>query len=186
MSHFTRDPRHNPTSKLLLGRSIAKESEPCATELEQSRIEETHAQESKIPANPVTIRKKKILVGKEKWNDMLACRSFDGDSVSAEISKLVMRLVRRCDQAEIEIDDGRCSLEFYGSKTAKRVEGREFSDTDWLQHIYHGSSKHEVPALHEFSIFLVEYIRAIQGHTGGIFDMGHVAIPHKWKVFLSH
>ena len=59
-----RDPRHNPTSKLLLGRSIAKESEPCATELEQSRIEETHAQQSKIPANPVTIRKKKFLLEK--------------------------------------------------------------------------------------------------------------------------
>ena len=45
-----RDPGHNPTSKaFLLERSVAKESELCATELEQSRIEETHAQQSKIP-----------------------------------------------------------------------------------------------------------------------------------------
>ena len=39
-----RDPGHNPTSnELLLERSIAKESERCSTELEQSTIEETHA-----------------------------------------------------------------------------------------------------------------------------------------------
>ena len=37
-------PGHNPTSsELLLERSIAKERELCSTELEQSRIEETHA-----------------------------------------------------------------------------------------------------------------------------------------------
>ena len=38
------EPLHNPTSKeLLVGKSIAKDSEHCATELDQSRIEKTHA-----------------------------------------------------------------------------------------------------------------------------------------------
>ena len=38
------DTGHNPTSsELLLERSVAKESEPCSTEMEQSSIEETLA-----------------------------------------------------------------------------------------------------------------------------------------------
>ena len=49
-----REPGHHPTSKeLLMERSIAKEREPCATELEESRIEETHARQSIIPTDPV-------------------------------------------------------------------------------------------------------------------------------------
>ena len=76
-----RDPGHNPTSKeLLLESSIAKGSETCATELEQSRIEKTHARQSKIPSDPVYCMKKEISVGETKWNDIIACRSFDGDS----------------------------------------------------------------------------------------------------------
>ena len=44
-----RDPGHNPTSSdVLLGRSVAKESEHCCSELEHSRIEENHATQSKI------------------------------------------------------------------------------------------------------------------------------------------
>ena len=75
-----RDIGYKPTSKeLLLESSIAKESELCATELEQSRIEETHAQQSKNPANPVYYTEEEIPVGERKWNDILACRSLDGD-----------------------------------------------------------------------------------------------------------
>ena len=49
-----RDPEHHPAiHELLLERSIAKESEPCSTELEQSRIEETHATQFEIPTNLV-------------------------------------------------------------------------------------------------------------------------------------
>ena len=58
-----RDPGHNPTSNaLLLERSIAKESELFAAELEQSRTEETHATQSKISTNPVYYSKEVILV----------------------------------------------------------------------------------------------------------------------------
>ena len=44
----------------------AKESEPCATELEHSRIEETHARQSKIPTVPVCYVQEIILVGERK------------------------------------------------------------------------------------------------------------------------
>ena len=64
--HVT-DPGHNPTStEFLLGRSVAKESEPCSTEMEQSRIQETHATHSEIPTNPVYISKEVIPVGERK------------------------------------------------------------------------------------------------------------------------
>ena len=77
-----RDPGHNPLSEeLLLERSIAKESEPCSTELEQSRIEETHATQSKIPTDPVYLSKD----GERKWNDILACKFFNGDSLSRNL-----------------------------------------------------------------------------------------------------
>ena len=76
-----RDPGHNPTSiELLLERSIANESELCSAELEQSRIEETHATQSKIPTNPVYCSKEVIAVGERKWSDILACESFKGYS----------------------------------------------------------------------------------------------------------
>ena len=72
-----RDPGHSPT--------IAKESGLCSTELEQSRIEETHATQFEIPTNPVYCSKEVILAEEEKWNDIL---DFKGDSLQAEILKI--------------------------------------------------------------------------------------------------
>ena len=54
--------------------------------------------------DPVHFLKEEIPVGERKSNDIPACRSFNGESLSAEISKLVMRLVRRYDQDEREVD----------------------------------------------------------------------------------
>ena len=151
MSYLTKIQAHPTSKELLLERSIAKESELCATELEQSRIEETHAQHSKIPTDPVYFSKEVILGGERMWNDILACRFFDGDSLSAEISKLVMRLVRRYDQDGREID-GAVHWNSMGPKlrNAFQKHGGKDSDTDWLQLMYHGSSKNEVPVLREF------------------------------------
>ena len=124
-----RDPGHNPTSKeFLLERSIAKESEPCATESEQSLIEETHAKQSKILRIQCTIRKKLHLLEKGKWNDVLACKAFGGDSLEAEISKLVMRLVRQ----------------------RKFSDGLASTHLTWKQ-------QNDFPVLHEFSKFLIVY-----------------------------
>ena len=104
-----RDPGHNPTSsELLLERFIAKESELCSTEIEQSRIEETHATQFEIPMDPVYHSKEVILVGERKWINIPAYKSLKGDSVQAEVSKLVMKLV--CS-----------SLQFYGSKIAESM-----------------------------------------------------------------
>ena len=77
-----RDPGHNPTSsELLLERSIAKESELCSTEMEQSSVEETHATQLKC-----TIQKKLILLKKGSGMTFLPA-SFSKETLQAEISK---------------------------------------------------------------------------------------------------
>ena len=124
-----------PTSNdLLLERSIAQESELC------SRIEETHTTQSKIPPNPLYYSKETIPVGERKWNYIPACKSFEGDSLSAEISKLVMRLVRHHDQDERETDGAVHwnSMVPMLRNAFQKHGGRELSDTDGLQHIYEG------------------------------------------------
>ena len=65
---------HNPTStEFLLERSFAKVSEPCSTELEQSRIEETHAKHFEIQTNPVYNSSEEVTpIEDRKWNDILA------------------------------------------------------------------------------------------------------------------
>ena len=56
-------PGHNPTSsELLLERSVAKESEPCSTEIEQSSIEETYAKQFEIQTNSIYYSKEFILI----------------------------------------------------------------------------------------------------------------------------
>ena len=48
-------------------------------------------------------------------------------------------------------------------------ESGEFSDQDWLQHNYHGTSNMSLQyCVNSQKSFW--YIRAIQGHTGGEFD----------------
>ena len=72
-------------------------------------------------------------------------------------------------------------------KAFQKSGGRQYSDTDWLQHIYGGSDKMRFQYCmnsNNYSLFF----RAIQGHTDGNLMapelMGHVAVPHKWKEFL--
>ena len=47
-----------------------------------------------------TVRQKFVLLEKRKWKAIPACESFKEDSLSAEISNLVVRLVRKYDQDE--------------------------------------------------------------------------------------
>ena len=63
------DPDHNPGSSELVNhvglvRSVAKESEPCSTEMEQSGIKETHAPQFEIQTNPLYHSKKVFLLKK--------------------------------------------------------------------------------------------------------------------------
>ena len=62
--------------------------------MEPSRIEETHATQFEIPTNPVDCSKEVILFGERKWNDISAHKFFKGDSLSAEISKVVAPTMR--------------------------------------------------------------------------------------------
>ena len=90
-----------------------------------------------------SIRKKPFLLKKGSGMTFLACESFKGDSLSAEISKLVMRLVRRYDQDE-RATDGAVhwnSMNPILRKAFQKFGGQKFSDTDRLQHMYHGSNK---------------------------------------------
>ena len=187
-----KDSGHNPTiSELLLERSVARDSKPCSTEMEQSCIEETPPSQFEIPTNPVYYSKEVVPVGERKWEDILACESYKGDSLSAEISKLVMRLVPRYDQDERETD-GAVHWKSMGPKLRRAFQkagGRNFSDSDWLQQIYEGSNKTRFQYCMNSRDFLL-YIRAIQGHTGGNLIaselMGQVPTPYKGKEFLFH
>ena len=105
------DPDHDPTkSELLehigLGRSVAKERERGSTEMEPSwSIEQTHAKQLKIQTNPVYKYSEEFVpIEEKKWNDIPTCRHFRGHTFEAEVSKLVRRLVRHCDQHERETD----------------------------------------------------------------------------------
>ena len=97
------EPGPNPTSKELLRereRAIAKENETSAAELNKSRIEETHAMQELVPANPVYHT---TPIGERKWIDIPANKFYKEDALSTEISKLVKRF-GSYDQKEREID----------------------------------------------------------------------------------
>ena len=68
-----------------------------------------------------------------------------------------MRLVRRYDHDGGEID-GAVHWNSMGPKLRKaflKNGNAEFSDHDWLQYIYSGSSKIRFPVLREFSKFFI-------------------------------
>ena len=128
-----KDPGDNPTSsELLLERSVAEEGGPCSTQMEQSSIEETHATQFEIQTNPVYHSKEVIPVEEGKWNDVLAYKKFKGNTLQAEITKLVMRLARRYGQDERETD-GAVHWNSMGPKLRRAFQkagGQKFSDSD--------------------------------------------------------
>ena len=81
-----------------------KGTESPAAEMNQSRAEETHAQQELVLANPVCFVKETILMGQRKWIDIPANKWHQEDALSTEISKSVMKLKRRYDQDEREVD----------------------------------------------------------------------------------
>ena len=139
------DPDHIPTSsEWLLERSVAKESEPCSTEMEQSSIEDTHAKQFEIRTNPVNkYAEEVILIEGRKWNDIPACQHLRGHIFEAEVSKLVMTLVRHYDQHERDTDGAVHwkSMDPKLRKAFQKAGGQKLSDSDWFQYIYEGSNK---------------------------------------------
>ena len=72
---------HHPTiSKLRLERFIAKESELCSTEMEQSHIGETHATQFEIPTSLVCNCSEEYFNWTKdvEWHFILACQQFRG------------------------------------------------------------------------------------------------------------
>ena len=114
-------------------------------------------------------------------DDIPTYKSFKGDSLHAETSKLFLRLVRHCDQDERETDGAVHwnSMVPKLRKAFRKSGGRKFLGSDWLQHIHKESNKTYCMDSRNFLLF----IRAIQGHTAGHLIapelMGHVAIQYK-------
>ena len=126
------DPRNNPTSSELLSeQAIAKESEPCSTEMKQCIIEETRADSVNNLSDPVSFTKGILSMKEKKWKSIPAYPSFKGRPLSTAISKLVMRFVRFYDNTICPT-----LLRTFGDQGA-----RESSENDGLQHIYEGSNK---------------------------------------------
>ena len=92
----------------------------------------------KIQTNPVHKYSEVILIDERKWNDTLACQHSKGHTFEAEVSKLVMRLVRHFDQAERETVGAvhRKSMGPKLRKALRKVGGQKFSGSDCLHHIY--------------------------------------------------
>ena len=174
---------HNLTSsELLTEQAIAKEGEPCSTELQLFGTQQTRAR----PADPVCCTKEITPVKERKWKGILACRSFKGKSLSSAISKLVMRLVRRYDQDERETD-GAVHWNTMSPKLLKAFEdkgARKFSDMEWLQHIYEGSNKTRIEYCESSKKSLV-FFRAIQGHTGGNMTAPEVDGSRRYSIQLE-
>ena len=119
-----------------------EEQEPCSTELEQPRIEQTHTNGVGYFANPVRHTKITCLIKERKWN-IPAQPSFRGGTLATTISKFVMRLSRRHDQQERDSDGG-VHWDTVHSRLIKEFGsrgGRHFSDRDWHQEICEGSNK---------------------------------------------
>ena len=179
-------PQFDKRSELLehigLERSVAKERQRTWFHKDGAIMESLQSGNSKES----NCSKEVLLIGERKWNDIPACQDFRGHTFEAEVSKLVMRLVRHYDQDERETD-GAVHWNSMGPKLRKAFEkagGHKFSDNDWLQKIYKGSNKTRFRYCKNSRDVLL-YIRAIQGHTGGNVIapelMGHVAIPYKME-----
>ena len=185
------------SSDLLLERSVAKSDDPCYVEMESSfasigrriptRIEKSVETPGETHANQVVEQTKLadnedfIQIDDRKWTDIIACKNFNRNALSAETSKFVVRLVRHYDQHERETD-GAVHWSSFISKLGDALNHPEDNDsqtkigfiTFMKEAAKLGSSIARIPK----SVLL--YFRAIQGHTGGemvaLELIGHVGL----------
>ena len=188
-----RDPGHNPTcSELLFERSIAKQSEPGWTEMEQSRIEETHATQSKLPTNPVYQWKKRCYLFEKRSGTIFLPVNLSKETLFKSKSqnwswdwydiitkmkeKLTTLLIgtrwaQNCGKHCTSQEDENYRIRI-GSNTSMKDVTKWGSSVAWNSSI-------------SYCIF-----RVIQGHNGWNMKapelMGHVATPFEWKEFLFH
>ena len=150
-------------------------------------------------SNPASIhlKAKSIFVKKEipkedrNWTIILGCPKCKRDSFEIRISKCVTEMVRHHDQNERETDGARHwdgVLSVLKGKFRYQLE-KEFTDEYWLHCLYLGSIKTRFELCKDEN-GEIRYIRAIQGHSGGMIIsprlMIYVMIPYKWKRFIYH
>ena len=107
-----------------------------------------------------------IPTDERKWNDISACRYVKGYALESRISKLVMKLVRHLDLADRE-SDGAVHWTSMGPQLRpafQQESGYTFSDSQWLDE----RSNKTLFQFSKNSNDVLLYIRAIQGHTGGL------------------
>ena len=103
--HTQKSGYSNTISNFVAEQAIAKEDEPCSTEMKQSGNEETRAESVRTPRQKY-FTKVYIPLMKRKWKSIPVYPFFKGRTLSTAISKMVMRLVRRRhDQDERETDE---------------------------------------------------------------------------------
>ena len=126
------EPGPNPTSKELLRELLLRKPN-----LLLSRIEETHAQQELVLANPVCFVTETIHIGQRKWIDIAANKYLGSGTLQSEIWKLVMRLGRLYDQDEREVD-GAVHWDSMGPRLRNaflKYGSSELSDLDWIKYI---------------------------------------------------
>ena len=142
--------RAHTSSELLLERFIAKFNEPWDVEMESSSasvgkpsatqteksvegIGESHANQVVEQLKPLD-NEEFIGNGHRKWKDIPPCGHFNRNTLSAEISKFVVRLVCHYDQHERNIG-GAVHLKSICSKLRDAFQtsgGQRLSDKSWL------------------------------------------------------
>ena len=150
-------------------------------------------------SNPTSIhlKTKSIFVKKEIpkedriWTIIPGCPKCKRDSLEIRISKCVTEMVRHHDQDERETDGARHwdgVLSVLKGKFRNQME-KEFTDEDWLHCLYLRSIKTRFEICEDEN-GEIRYIRAIQGHSGGMIIsprlMNYVMIPYEWKRFIYH
>ena len=125
------------------------------------------------------------------WTTIRGFPQSEKHSIETRISKEVTRMVRHRDQNEREEDGGAhwdTILPTLKRKFQNQLED-EGKSMNWVEHLYRGSHKTRFEICENADDEL-GYIRAIQGHSGGMVIqpelMNYVLIPCKWKQFIYH
>ena len=106
-----------------------------------------------------------------------------------QVSKMITRMVRHYDQDERQLDAAVHwdTIRPVLLKAFAKHGARGFSEKHWLRLVHEGSSKKRIKYCEDSQNSLA-YVRAVQGHSGGIPIypelMGYVRIPYHWKWFI--
>ena len=126
-----------------------------------------------------------IRLKEHPWK-VIHAHSPDGGYLATAVSKMVTQVLRHYDQQERQIDDSRHwdTIRPTLVRAIAREEARDFDDEYWLMLIHEGSNKMRIECCEDSHGSLC-YLRAIQGHSGGIPIspelMKYTLLPCNWK-----